>query len=242
MSKRILLSWSGGKDSAWALYRLQTDPRWAGYEVGGLLTTVNRHFQRVAIHGYREILLDQQGEAAGLPLWKVDLPWPCSNQAYEAAMSPALQHAADQGVHGIAFGDLFLEDIRRFREQSLAPFGLQALFPLWREPTGALALQMVASGLEAYLTCVDPRLVDAGFAGRLFDEVLIAQLPIEVDPCGERGEFHSFACAGPMFRRSIGVRPGETVFRDGFVYADLLPVGAAGESSADEREASLGRE
>lgn len=195
----------------------------------GLLTTVNRHFARVAIHGYREVLLRAQADAAGLPLWTVDLPWPCTNADYEAAMTPMLQRAVDQGMHGIAFGDLFLEDIRRFREAALEPFGLEPLFPLWGEPTAALAREMIASGLRGYLTCVDPRQMDPGFAGRAFDEALLAELPQGVDPCGERGEFHSLTTAGPMFRRSIEVRPGEVVTRDGFVYADLLPADAACE-------------
>ena len=221
--KRILLSWSGGKDSAWTLHRLQTAPEWAGYEVAGLLTTVNRHFARVAIHGFRESLLIAQAEAAGLPLWTVDLPWPCSNAAYEAAMTPALESAVDEGLHGIAFGDLFLQDIRQFREAALAPFGLQPLFPLWGEPTPRLARDMIARGLDPRHTCLNPQQLAPEFAGRRFDAQLLADLPAGVDPCGERGEFHTFACSGPMLRRRIEVRPGEVVTRDGFVYADLLP-------------------
>ncbi len=223
MTKRILLSWSGGKDSAWTLHRLRSAPQWASFEVVGLLTTVNRHFARVAIHGYRESLLHAQAEAAGLPLWQVNLPWPCSNVAYEAAMAPAIDRCVSEGLHGIAFGDLFLEDIRQYREASLAPFGLQSLFPLWGEPTGTLAEQMLDGGLEAKLTCIDPRRLDASFAGRRFDRHLLRELPGGVDPCGENGEFHTFTHAGPMFRRRIEVRAGEVVARDGFVYADLLP-------------------
>ncbi len=223
MKKRILLSWSGGKDSAWTLYRLRSEPQWAAFEVVGLLTTVNRHFARVAIHGFREVLLQEQARALGLPLWTVDLPWPCTNADYEASMTPALQRAADAGVQGIAFGDLFLADIRQFREQAQQPFGLEPIFPLWGEPTNVLARQMIDAGLQAYLTCVDPRRLASEFAGRSFSRSLLEALPLEVDPCGERGEFHTFACAGPMFRRSIEVRPGEVVSRDGFVYADLLP-------------------
>lgn len=220
--KRILLSWSGGKDSAWTLHRLRSAPEWAEFEVVGLLTTVNRHFSRVAIHGFRETLLREQADAAGLPLWTVDLPWPCSDAQYREAVDPALQRAVDQGLHGIAFGDLFLEDIRRFRERQLQPFGLEPLFPLWGEPTGTLAREMIAGGLTAYLTCVDPRHLEPAFAGRSFDLRLLADLPAAVDPCGERGEFHSFVCSGPMFRRSIEVKAGEIVVRDGFVYADLI--------------------
>ncbi len=222
--KPLLLSWSGGKDSAWSLHRLRSSPRWRAFEVVGLLTTVNRHFARVAIHGFREELLRLQAGATGLPLWTVDLPWPCTNADYEAALTPALQRAVEGGIHGVAFGDLFLEDIRRFREAALAPFGLEPLFPLWGEPTAALAREMIAGGLEARLTCVDPQRLTADFAGRPFDADLLADLPADVDPCGERGEFHSFAFAGPMFRRRIDVSPGHVVLRDGAVYADLLPL------------------
>jgi len=224
--KRILLSWSGGKDSAWALHLLQQSDE---YEVVGLLTTVNQHFGRVAMHGFRESLLDMQGEAAGLPLWKVPLPWPCSNEVYEAAMEAACAKAVEQKLYGIAFGDLYLEDIRVYRIAKLAPTGLMPIFPCWRIPTDQLARDMIASGMKAHLTCVDPRRLDKSFAGREFDEQLLRDLPASCDPCGENGEFHSFVSAGPMFRgnagsRSIEVTRGEVVERDGFVYADLLPV------------------
>jgi uncharacterized protein (TIGR00290 family) len=223
--KRILLSWSGGKDSAWALHLLQESP---DYEVVGLLTTINQHFGRVAMHGFRESLLDLQAEAAALPLWKVPLPWPCSNEAYEAAMAEACARAIAENLHGIAFGDLFLEDIRAYRIAKLAPTGLEPIFPCWQIPTDLLAREMIASGLRAHLTCVDPRHLDRTFAGREFTPELLADLPAAVDPCGERGEFHTFVSAGPMFRRSpasgsIKLTVGETVDRDGFVYADLLP-------------------
>jgi uncharacterized protein (TIGR00290 family) len=220
--KRILLSWSGGKDSAWALHLLQL----AGeYKVVGLLTTINRHFNRVAMHGFREELLDMQAEAAGLPLWKVDLPWPCSNEMYESKMAVACARAVDEGLYGIAFGDLFLEDIRAYREAKLAPTGLVPVFPCWQIPTDQLARDMIAAGLRTHLTCVDSKHLNGSFAGRLFDERLLAELPASVDPCGERGEFHTFVSAGPMFQagRSIDVHVGETVQRDGFVYADILP-------------------
>jgi uncharacterized protein (TIGR00290 family) len=218
--KRILLSWSGGKDSAWALHLLRSQPE---YEVVGLLTTVNQHFGRVAMHGFRETLLDQQGEAAGLPLWKVPLPWPCSNTVYEGLMYKVCERAVAEGLHGIAFGDLFLEDIRAYRTEKLAPTGLQPIFPCWLIPTDQLARQMIAAGIRTHLVCVDPRKMDKKFAGRLFDAELLAELPESVDPCGERGEFHTFVSAGPMFSRSIEVSPGEVVERDSFVYADLLP-------------------
>ena len=231
--KRVLVSWSGGKDSAWALYLLQQQGE---YEIAGLLTTVNSHFRRVAMHGFREQLLEQQAEAAGLPLWAIPLPWPCSNEEYEAAMAAACARAVGEGIDAIAFGDLFLEDIRAYREAKLAPTGLEPLFPCWNLPTAELARAMIGSGLRAHLVCVDPRQLDARFAGRGFDAALLDELPPGVDPCGEHGEFHTFVSAGPMFAneatgkfaggagsRSIEVRRGEIVERDGFVYADLLP-------------------
>jgi uncharacterized protein (TIGR00290 family) len=215
--KRILLSWSGGKDSAWALHLLRHSPE---FEVVGLLTTVNQHFGRVAMHGFREELLDLQGEAAGLPLWKVPLPWPCSNAVYEGLMAEVCQRAVAEGVHGIAFGDLFLEDIRAYRVEKMAATGLEPIFPCWLISTDELARSMIAAGIRAHLVCVDPRKLDRRFAGRVLDEEL---LPETVDPCGERGEFHTFVSAGPMFSRSIEVSPGEVVERDSFIYADLLP-------------------
>jgi len=217
---KVLLSWSGGKDSAWALHVLRQRGE---YEVVGLVTTLNERFRRVAIHGYREVLLDAQAEAAGLPVWKVDLPFPCTNAEYEARMAVVLERAVRKGIDGIAFGDLFLEEIRDYRLKQLAGTGLEAVFPVWGIPTGELAEEMVAGGLRAYLTCVDPRVLERSFAGRMFDAELLHELPEGVDRCGERGEFHTFACAGPMFSRSISVVPAEIVERDGFVYADLLP-------------------
>ena len=185
-----------GKDSAWALHLL----RQAGeFEVGGLLTTVNEKFRRVAIHGFREELLDRQAVLAGLPLWKVDLPFPCSNAEYEARMAVACARAVSEGFEGVAFGDLFLEEIRAYRVAKLAGTGLEPVFPVWGIPTDRLAREMMAGGLRARLTCVDPRKVPAEFAGREWDEALLRELPEGVDPCGENGEFHSFAWAGPMF-------------------------------------------
>jgi len=225
MARRVLLSWSGGKDSAWALHLLLQQPQ---FEIVGLLTTINTHFGRVAMHGFRQELLEEQAEAAGLPLWPVPLPWPCSNEQYETAMAAACARAVSEGIDAIAFGDLFLEDIRAYREARLAGTGLEPLFPCWRISTDQLARQMIAAGLRAHLVCVDPRQLDARFAGRLFDEALLNELPPTVDPCGERGEFHTFVSAGPMFARggpsrSIEIRRGDVVERDGFVYADLLP-------------------
>jgi uncharacterized protein (TIGR00290 family) len=190
-------------------------------DIVGLLTTLNQEAGRVAMHAVREELLDAQAEAAGLPLIKVPLPHPCSNDIYEAAMRGAIARARAEGITHMAFGDLFLEDVRRYREQMLAGTGIEPLFPLWGEPTGALAGRMVASGLRAFLTCVDPAQLSPTFAGRTFDEWLLEDLPESVDPCGERGEFHTFAYAGPMFDQPISIRPGEVVTRDGFVFADL---------------------
>jgi uncharacterized protein (TIGR00290 family) len=219
--KKILLSWSGGKDSAWALHVLRKSGE---FEVAGLLTTVNETFNRVAIHGFREELLERQSEAAGLPLWKVPLPFPCSNEEYEARMAVVCDRAVREGFTRIAFGDLFLEEIRAYRVAKLAGTGLEPVFPIWGIPTDELAAEMMAAGLRARLTCVDPRKVPAEFAGREWDAELLKELPAGVDPCGENGEFHSFAYAGPMFREAIRVSLGEWVERDGFCYADLLPV------------------
>jgi uncharacterized protein (TIGR00290 family) len=217
---KALLSWSSGKDAAWALQVL----RQAGeVEVVGLLTTTNAAFERVAMHGVREALLEAQADAAGLPLRKVSLPWPCSNEAYQARMAAVCAEAVAQGVEVMAFGDLFLEDVRDYRIQNLAGTGLRPLFPIWSQDTARLARDMVASGLKATLVCVDPRALDAGFAGRDFDTALLAELPPGVDPCGERGEFHTFAWDGPMFRHAVAVKAGVVVERDGFVFADLVP-------------------
>lgn len=222
MAGRALLAWSSGKDSAWTLHVLR---QLADVEVVGLLTTVNQAFDRVAMHAVRRDLLVAQAEAVGLPLFTVEIPYPCSNAQYEAAMAAAMDQARGDGVTAVAFGDLFLEDVRRYREDRMRETGLTPLFPIWGIPTDALAREMVATGLRARLTCVDPRQLPASFAGRDFDETLLADLANlhpDVDPCGERGEFHSFAYDGPMFRRAVPIRAGEVVERDGFVFADLL--------------------
>ena len=221
--KRVFLSWSSGKDSAWTLHVLRRDP---GIELVGLLTTLNIEFDRVAMHGTRRSVLEAQAAAAQLPLWIIPLPWPCSNEIYERRMADACNRAIDEGVDAIAFGDLFLTDVRAYREKQLKPTGLEPLFPLWEIPTDKLAREMIASGLRAKLACVDTKQLSGSFAGREFDEALLRDLPPETDPCGERGEFHTFVSAGPMFAggsRSIAVTAGEVVDRDGFVYADLLP-------------------
>jgi uncharacterized protein (TIGR00290 family) len=216
----VLLSWSSGKDSAWALHVLREQGE---LEVVGLVTTVNRKYERVAMHGVRRVLLEAQAAAAGLPLWVVEIPAPCSNEEYERAMGALITRAVAQGIHHMAFGDLFLEDIRAYRVDRLRGTGVDPVFPIWGIPTGELAARMVAGGLRAKLTCVDPRVLSPSFAGRDFDAELLNELPATIDPCGERGEFHSFAYAGPMFAAPIGVQVGEVVEREGFVFADVLP-------------------
>jgi uncharacterized protein (TIGR00290 family) len=222
---KALLAWSSGKDSAWSLHVLRAQGE---VEVVGLLTTINQAFDRVAMHAVRVELLRAQADAVGLPLWPVSIPWPCSNEEYEAAMAAVVARARDAGISAMAFGDLFLEDVRRYREERLAGSGLRPLFPIWGTPTATLATQMVREGLRARLTCVDPTKVDASLAGREFDAALLGELPASVDPCGERGEFHTFSYDGPMFRRPVPIRGGETVRRDGFVFADLMPGGEPG--------------
>lgn len=226
------LAWSSGKDSAWALHTVCAgcDPD-CSFDVVALLTTVNETHQRVAMHAVRESLLEMQAVAAGLPLVKVPIPSPCSNEVYEQAMSEAMARARDEGVRHVIFGDLFLADVRAYRERQLAKCGMAPVFPLWGRDTRKLAEDMLAGGLSAYLTCVDPRKLDRSFAGRRFDQDLLAALPRAVDPCGENGEFHTFACAGPMFRAEIPITAGEIVERDGFVFADLLPTNAAAAAS-----------
>jgi uncharacterized protein (TIGR00290 family) len=218
--KRILLSWSSGKDSAWSLHVLR---QCAEYEIVGLLTTFNEEAGRVAMHAVRRELVERQAAAVGLPLWAVPLPWPCSNEQYESLMARACAKAIADGIDGIAFGDLFLEDVRAYRERQLKDTGLKSIFPLWGMPTLALAREMIASGVRAKLTCVDTDKLNRSFAGREFNEALLADLPNKVDPCGERGEFHSFVYAGPMFHAAMPVTIGETVARDQFVFADLIP-------------------
>ena len=216
---KTLLSWSSGKDSAWALHVLRQERPDA---VSGLLTTVNESADRVAMHAVRSSLLRAQAEAAGLPLMTLSLPYPCSNEEYETRMGAAVREAVAQGYTQVAFGDLFLEDVRRYREERLQGTGLTPLFPLWGRPTPALAQEMIAGGLEARLTCIDPRVMPRELAGRRFDRELLESLPAGVDPCGERGEFHTCVVAGPMFDRRVEVMAGEIVERDGFVFADLL--------------------
>jgi uncharacterized protein (TIGR00290 family) len=217
---KAVMSWSSGKDSAMALH----DVRIAGeIEVIGLLTTVTSAFGRVSMHGVREALLDAQAGALGLPCWKVPIPSPCPNEVYEREMARVLTEVRALGVDRVVFGDLFLEDLRQYRLDKLREVAMGAVFPLWMRDTTVLARDMVDSGLRATLTCIDPRKLDRSFAGRAFDAALLADLPANVDPCGENGEFHTFAWSGPMFRHPIPVDVGEVVDRDGFVFADVLP-------------------
>jgi uncharacterized protein (TIGR00290 family) len=217
---RALLAWSSGKDCAWALHRLRTQGE---VEVVGLLTTFNEAADRVAMHAVRRELVKAQAAAAGLPLRAVLLPWPCGNDVYEERMAAAVAQARAEGITHMAFGDLFLEDVRDYRVRKLAGTRIEPLFPLWGTPadTPALAREMLAAGVEAVLTCVDPRQLDGDFAGRRFDAALLESLPEGVDPCGEKGEFHTFCCGGPMFAHPVAVRTGERVTRDGFCFADL---------------------
>ncbi len=216
---KTILSWSSGKDSAWSLHVLRADP---AIEIVALLTTINEQFDRVAMHGVRRNILEAQAAAAGLPLHIVPLPWPCSNEAYESLMGNYVRAQVADGVDAMAFGDLFLEDIRGYREQKLQGTGLQPIFPLWGKPTRTLADEMIGGGLVTYIATVDPAKLGANFAGRVFDRNFIEDLPPGIDPCGENGEFHTCVAAGPMFDRALPIKPGEVVARDGFVFADLI--------------------
>ena len=219
--KRILLSWSSGKDSAWALYVLR---KTTAYDVVGLLTTFNHAADRVAMHAVRRSLVEQQAAAVGISLWPVQLPWPCSNSEYDTIMAQECEKAVSKGIAAIAFGDLFLEDVRSYREKRLEGSGLKPLFPIWGSPTRALAQEMIFWGMRSKLTCVDTRKLDSSFAGRDFDQQLLSELPEGIDPCGENGEFHSFVYAGPIFGSPLSISSGEIVFRDGFAFADVIPL------------------
>src|SRR5438105_2489633 len=235
MRRKTLLSWSSGKDSAWALHVLRQR---SDLEIAGLMTTVNQLFQRIAIHGVRLELLQRQAEAVGLPLHIVDLPYPCSNSEYEVAMEKFIEQSKQKGIECMAFGDLFLADIKEYREAKLTGTGIEALFPIWLTPTDQLAKDMISSGLRAVVTCVDPKQVPASFAGREFNEQFLIDLPDQVDPCGERGEFHTFAFDGPMFDRAVGVEVGEVTEREGFIYADVLPTSVMSQSVSNPQRDS----
>jgi uncharacterized protein (TIGR00290 family) len=220
--KRVLVAWSSGKDSAWTLHALRQQ---SDVEVVGLLTSFNQAAGRVAMHAVRRELVERQAAVTGLPLWSVQLPWSCPNNVYEARMREAVERAKREGVTHIAFGDLYLEDIRAYRERTLAGTGVDPIFPIWSSAsdTGRLAREMFAADLRAVITCVDPKQLDGRFVGRQFDAELLTDLPAKVDPCGERGEFHTFCWRGPMFSEQIAVRVPGVSFRDGFWFADLLP-------------------
>jgi uncharacterized protein (TIGR00290 family) len=216
--KRILLSWSSGKDSAWCLHVLRQRN---DLEIAGLLTTLNEEFDRVAMHGTRRSVLDAQARAADLPLWVIPLPWPCSNEIYESRMLEACARAMNDEIDAVAFGDLFLEDVRAYRVAQMKATGMEPLFPLWNIPTDQLAHEMIAGGLRSKLTCVDTKQLSADFVGRDFDEELLSALPASVDPCGERGEFHTCVYDGPMFKAPIALQAGDKVMREQFSYADF---------------------
>lgn len=220
MKPKVLLSWSSGKDSAWTLHVLRQQNE---VEVAGLLTTMNEQFQRVAMHGTRRDLVRAQARATGLPLWEIPLPWPCSNEEYELAMGRACAQAVEQGISGMAFGDLFLEDVRKYREDRLKGTGLQPIFPVWGIDTRKLIHEMLDAGLRARIVCADPKKLPGHFAGQDISRELLAQFPGGIDPCGENGEFHTFVHAGPMFSNAIPIQSGEVVNRDGFIFADVLP-------------------
>ena len=220
MRQRVLLSWSSGKDSAWALHVLRQNPQ---VEVAGLFCTVSREFNRVAMHAVRVELLQRQAESAGLPLHIIHIPHPCSNDEYDGAMTSFIGETEEEDIDCFAFGDLFLEGVRKYREERLSGTGIAPIFPIWGIPTEELARKMVAGGLKAVITCIDPKRLPKEFAGREYDGSFLEDIPEDVDPCGEYGEFHSFAFDGPMFHRSIAISVGETVQRDGFVFTDLLP-------------------
>ena len=219
--KKTLLSWSSGKDSAWALHVLRQDPE---IDLVGICSVMNETHQRVAMHATRLELLRRQAEAVGLPLDVINIPHPCTHEQCEAIMGQFVRQAVARGIEGMAFGDLFLPDIRAYREQQLAGTCIAPLFPLWGLPTRELALRMLSAGLEAHISCVDPRKLPAHFVGRAWTRALLDELPGTVDPCGENGEFHTIAVNGPMFRKPLDVRPGEVVEREGFVFADVLLV------------------
>jgi uncharacterized protein (TIGR00290 family) len=219
MAKRTLLSWSTGKDSAYALYRLRRTP---GIRVEGLFTTVNRTHGRVAMHAVSEALLDLQARAVDLPLRKLEIPYPCSNETYETVMGTFVHEAKSEGIESMAFGDVFLEDVRRYREEKLKSTGITPLFPLWGLETNHMARALLDAGFKMIITCVDPRHVPKEFAGRPFNESFLKNLPVHVDPCGENGEFHTFVYDGPIFSNPLDVRAGHIVERDGFVFADVV--------------------
>jgi len=220
MTEKALVSWSGGKDSCMALHQILRDQ---SYQVVALLTTVTREYERISMHGVRKLLLEQQAESLGLRLHKVYISKGASNEEYESRMKEVLSQYRGDGVDSIVFGDLFLEDIKQYRERVLAALGMRGVFPIWKADTSELIRRFIESGYKARITCVDPKVLDTSFAGRLIDEELLSELPPDVDPCGENGEFHSFVYDGPLFKEEVRMRVGETVLREGFYFCDLLP-------------------
>jgi uncharacterized protein (TIGR00290 family) len=219
--KKVALSWSSGKDSAWALHLLRQQP---DVQVAALITTFNSEADRVAMHAVRRALVETQADRTGLPLWAVELPWPCSNVEYEDRMRAICERAIAGGVTAVAFGDLFLQDVRDYRVRQLRGTGLDPLFPVWKIPTEQLSREMIAAGVKAKLTCIDPAKLAKSFAGRDYDLSLLQELPDGIDPCGENGEFHTFVYDAPVFSRPVEVRSGEVIEHDGFIFADLLPL------------------
>jgi uncharacterized protein (TIGR00290 family) len=220
MPEDILFCWSGGKDSALALHALAAQPE---LRVAGLLTTVTEEYDRISMHGVRRALLQRQAESLGLPLHAVLIPPHCVNATYEARMKDALEQHLARGIHRVAFGDIFLEDLRAYREHNLARIGMEGLFPIWKRDTRELALELMRLGFRAVAVCIDPRVLDSSFAGRELDKAFFSDLPPGVDPCGENGEFHTFVFDGPHFQRPVPFRIGERVLRDEFYFCDLLP-------------------
>jgi uncharacterized protein (TIGR00290 family) len=218
---KVALSWSSGKDSTWTLHLLRQMP---DVQVVALITTFNSTANRVAMHAVRRALVEAQAERTGIPLWAVELPWPCSNLNYEEQMRSVCERVTAEGITAVAFGDLFLQDIRDYRVRQLQGTGLEPLFPVWQIPTEQLGRDMIAAGLKAKITCVDPSKLARSFAGRDYDMDFLRALPAGIDPCGENGEFHTFVYDAPVFSRPIGVQSGEVVERDGFVFADFLPI------------------
>jgi uncharacterized protein (TIGR00290 family) len=216
----VVFAWSGGKDSAMALHCLLRDP---AFEVAGLLTTVTEGYERISMHGVRCELLRQQATSIGLPLEEVRIPPQCPNTIYESRMAEAVLRYRERGILHLGFGDIFLRDLRAYRETNLARVGMSALFPLWDIDTRELAARFLADGFRARTACIDPSKLDRSFAGRELDAAFFRELPIEVDPCGENGEFHTFVFDGPIFRSPVPVEPGQVVERDSFVFCDLLP-------------------
>ena len=221
MIETVIVSWSGGKDSARTLNELTHDPH---YRIRSLLTTITEGYDRISMHGVRDSLLDRQAEAVDLPLLKVPIPQAASNRQYEDRMREVLVREHVNGARAVAFGDIFLDDVRRYREEKLSQVGLKAIFPIWKRDTRELAVEFIKAGFRAILTCVDSRQLDGSFVGRTFDHSLLSELPVGIDPNGENGEFHTFVYAGPIFRQPIPVRRGEIIVRENrFYYCDLTP-------------------